>query len=145
MRTATKAAADTGDRAAGDSRSAHGVDACLVCHSGKILRTLSCAWRLRRPPAFAACSGRFSILWKRCSFIASAGKNGIRHLHAHFANVASDVAALLASILNAGTFSYTMHDPTEFFDIAHHRLAEENRARRARLCCLHLGFSRARN
>jgi glycosyltransferase involved in cell wall biosynthesis len=42
--------------------------------------------------------------------------------------------ALLASILNDGTFSYTMHGPTEFFDIAHHRLAEKTRAARFVVC-----------
>jgi colanic acid/amylovoran biosynthesis glycosyltransferase len=99
---------------------------------GNFLRALSCAWHLRRP-------GIRGMLWEFFYFLEAllvhrlCRKKGIRHLHAHFANVASDVA-LLASILNAGTFSYTMHGPTEFFDIAHHRLAEKTRAARFVVC-----------
>jgi glycosyltransferase involved in cell wall biosynthesis len=99
---------------------------------GKFLRTLSCAWHLRRP-------GIRGALWSLFYFLEAllvhrlCRKKKIRHLHAHFANVASDVA-LLASMLNAGTFSYTMHGPTEFFDIAHHRLSEKTRAARFVVC-----------
>ena len=60
------------------------------------------------------------VLWDRCR------RAGVAHIHAHFANVSSDVA-MLASMLGgeAFTWSYTMHGPTEFYDLRHHRLAEK--------------------
>ena len=62
------------------------------------------------------------VLWDRCR------RRGIRHIHAHFANVSSDVA-LLAARLGDGngsmTWSFTMHGPTEFYDLTLHRLAEK--------------------
>jgi glycosyltransferase involved in cell wall biosynthesis len=60
------------------------------------------------------------VLWNRCA------KAGIGHVHAHFANVSSDVA-LIASAVGGDefTWSYTMHGPTEFYDVRHHRLAEK--------------------
>ena len=60
------------------------------------------------------------VLWDRCR------RAGISHIHAHFANVSSDVA-MLAAMLGGErfTWSYTMHGPTEFYDLRHHRLAEK--------------------
>jgi glycosyltransferase involved in cell wall biosynthesis len=99
---------------------------------GKFLRAASAAWRLRR-------KGIRGALWAFFYFLESllvhriCCQKGIRHLHAHFANVASDVA-LLASILNQGSFSFTMHGPTEFFDVSEHRLAEKAMAARFVIC-----------
>ncbi len=104
----------------------------LFWSPGKFLRASSCAWRLRR-------AGIRGAVWAMFYFVEAllvhrlCRKKGIRHLHAHFANVASDVA-MIAAILNGGTFSYTMHGPTEFFEIAHHRLAEKTRAARFVVC-----------
>jgi glycosyltransferase involved in cell wall biosynthesis len=42
---------------------------------------------------------------------------GLRHVHVHHANVAADVA-LLASAYSGGTWSLSMHGPTEFLDTA---------------------------
>jgi colanic acid/amylovoran biosynthesis glycosyltransferase len=63
------------------------------------------------------------VLWDRCRVA------GVRHIHAHFANVASDVA-LLASILGGHelSWSFTMHGPTEFYDVSRNRLAEKTRS-----------------
>jgi colanic acid/amylovoran biosynthesis glycosyltransferase len=60
------------------------------------------------------------VLWDRCR------RARIRHVHAHFANVSSDVA-LLAAELGGPDFhwSFTMHGPTEFYDVTGHRLAEK--------------------
>ena len=68
-------------------------------------------------------------------------REGIVHLHAHFANVASDVA-MIAAVLGKGgvhnpknvTFSFTMHGPTEFFDVKEHRLAEKAAAAKCVIC-----------
>ncbi len=60
------------------------------------------------------------VLWDRCR------RAGVSHVHAHFANVSSDVAMLAAMLGGDGfTWSYTMHGPTEFYDLRHHRLAEK--------------------
>lgn len=52
---------------------------------------------------------------------ASCKKRGIRHVHAHLANVAADVARLVAHFGNKHgqewSWSFTMHGPTEFFDV----------------------------
>jgi glycosyltransferase involved in cell wall biosynthesis len=59
------------------------------------------------------------VLWDRCR------RRGIRHLHAHFANVASDLAMLAATLGEGWSWSFTMHGPTEFFEVEGHRLAEK--------------------
>jgi glycosyltransferase involved in cell wall biosynthesis len=69
------------------------------------------------------------VLWDRCRAA------GIDHVHAHFANVSSDVA-LLAATLGGDelSWSYTMHGPTEFYDVRHHRLAEKAADARFVIC-----------
>lgn len=56
-------------------------------------------------------------------------ERGIDHVHAHFANVAADVALLAARYRTAAGaplgWSFTMHGPTEFADVAGHRLARK--------------------
>jgi colanic acid/amylovoran biosynthesis glycosyltransferase len=70
--------------------------------------------------------GEAVLLWDRLR------RRGIPHVHAHFANVASDVA-LLATYLGreAGegprSWSLTMHGSTEFYDVPGYRLAEKAR------------------
>jgi glycosyltransferase involved in cell wall biosynthesis len=54
----------------------------------------------------------------------------VRHVHAHFANVASDLALLAATLGGAEDgwrWSFTMHGPTEFYDVQQYRLAEKTR------------------
>ncbi len=48
----------------------------------------------------------------------------VQHLHAHHLNQAGDVA-LLASILGGWTWSFTMHGPSEFYDVQYWRVAEK--------------------
>lgn len=67
------------------------------------------------------------VLWEECR------RRDIRHIHVHFANVSADVA-LLASRIGSKlepqrpwSWSFTMHGPTEFFDVRHFRLAEKLR------------------
>lgn len=54
-------------------------------------------------------------------------RRGIRHMHAHFANVGADVT-LLAAHFGGITWSFTMHGPAEFYDVPGHRLREKARA-----------------
>jgi glycosyltransferase involved in cell wall biosynthesis len=64
--------------------------------------------------------GEAVLMWREC------GRRGIRHIHAHHANVASDVALLAASLGGRGwSWSFTMHGSTEFFDVREHRLPQK--------------------
>ncbi len=78
--------------------------------------------------------GESVMLWSECR------RRGLRHIHVHLANVAADVA-LLASHLGSAvesdhpwSWSFTMHGPTEFFDVRHFRLAEKMRHARFVVC-----------
>jgi glycosyltransferase involved in cell wall biosynthesis len=74
------------------------------------------------------------VLWDECR------RRGIRHIHVHFANVSADVALLASRIGSAlepdrpWSWSFTMHGPTEFFDVRHFRLAEKLRQARFVVC-----------
>jgi colanic acid/amylovoran biosynthesis glycosyltransferase len=52
----------------------------------------------------------------------------IRHVHAHFANVASAVAMLVAIYGQGMSWSFTMHGPTEFDDVTMYALAQKVRS-----------------
>jgi colanic acid/amylovoran biosynthesis glycosyltransferase len=70
--------------------------------------------------------GEAVVLWDR------ARRRGVSHLHAHFANVGSDVALLAATLGRAAgrgprLWSMTMHGSTEFYDVAAYRLAAKVR------------------
>lgn len=64
------------------------------------------------------------VLWDECR------RRNVVHVHAHFANVASAVAMLLAGYGAADgmTWSFTMHGPTEFDDVTRFALAEKIRS-----------------
>jgi colanic acid/amylovoran biosynthesis glycosyltransferase len=74
------------------------------------------------------------LLWEQCR------RRQIRHIHAHIANVAADVALLTASLGTAieaerpWSWSFTMHGPTEFFDVGHFRLAQKLQRARFVVC-----------
>ncbi len=75
------------------------------------------------------------LLWRGCE------QRGVRHVHAHLANVGSDVALLAAHFgRGAGadwSWSFTMHGSTEFYDVAEHHLAEKARDARFVTCVSH--------
>jgi colanic acid/amylovoran biosynthesis glycosyltransferase len=64
------------------------------------------------------------VLWEECR------RQGIGHIHAHFANVASAVAMLAASFAagDGMSWSFTMHGPTEFDDVTRYAIAEKIRS-----------------
>jgi glycosyltransferase involved in cell wall biosynthesis len=92
---------------------------------GAYLQTLALALRLSPP-------GVRGTLWQLFYFAEAmivalhCQAEGVRHLHAHLANVAADVA-LLAARYGGMTWSFTMHGPTEFYDVREHRLPEKTR------------------
>jgi glycosyltransferase involved in cell wall biosynthesis len=65
------------------------------------------------------------MLWRHCR------RHGVRHLHAHHLNQASDAAMLAVRYANAAgaaprwTWSFTMHGPNELYDVSRFRLAEK--------------------
>lgn len=93
----------------------------LVRAPGAYLRTLGRALRL-------TAGGPRALLWQLFYFAeamllwAEMDRRGLRHVHVHFPNVASDVA-LLAAGYAGWTWSITLHGPTEFEDVEGHKLA----------------------
>jgi colanic acid/amylovoran biosynthesis glycosyltransferase len=91
----------------------------------RYLSTLRLALAIRPPGPRAALWQLFyfaeaGLLWRRCRAA------GTHHVHAHHANVASDVAMLAAALGGQGwTWSFTMHGPTELFDVRAHNLREK--------------------
>jgi colanic acid/amylovoran biosynthesis glycosyltransferase len=113
----------------------------LVTRPRRYLATLALAWRLRPPGARGALwqlfyFGEAALMWHKCR------RRGTRHIHAHHANVASDVALLAASIGGKGwSWSFTMHGPTEFFAVEHHRLPQKTELARFVVCISHYARS----
>lgn len=107
---------------------AHG--RALATAPGRYGRTLGTALRMGGLAPRSALWHLFyfaqaAVLWDQCR------RRGIRHIHAHFANVASDLALLAAELggrENGWTWSFTMHGPTEFYDVPGHRLAEKTQS-----------------
>src|SRR5947208_1517852 len=65
----------------------------------------------------------------------------LRHLHAHHVNQAADAAAIACAYANAArstnsrwTWSFTVHGPTEFYDVTRFRLADKVRDADAVVC-----------
>lgn len=109
---------------AGAATLARAVGALAVRNPAGLVRTAAEAVRrgLRRGPRHglwqAFYVGEAVLMWDFCR------RSGIRHVHAHFANVGADVAMLTARLGGPGwTWSFTMHGPTEFFDVPGHDLA----------------------
>ena len=69
--------------------------------------------------------GEAMLAWHLCE------QRGMRHLHAHFGNVAPDVAMIVARFgrhrdgPRAWSWTFTMHGPNEFWDVSRHRLADK--------------------
>jgi glycosyltransferase involved in cell wall biosynthesis len=66
------------------------------------------------------------MVWDHCR------RRGVRHLHAHHLNQASDAAMLACRFANAQggerwTWSFTVHGPTDFYNVAQSRVAEKSR------------------
>lgn len=80
------------------------------------------------------------VLWDRCARV------GIRHLHAQFADVATDVAMLVAHYGGSRhgerwSWSLTVHGSVEFYNVRKYRLAEK--LRRARFALAISDFGRS--
>jgi colanic acid/amylovoran biosynthesis glycosyltransferase len=120
----------------------------LLAHLGALLTrphryigTLLLALRLRPAGAKGALwqlfyFGEAVLMWRKCR------RRKTRHIHAHHANVASDVALLAAALGGEKwSWSFTMHGPIEFFAVAHHRLAQKTELARFVVCISHYARS----
>jgi glycosyltransferase involved in cell wall biosynthesis len=100
----------------------------------RYVETLALALRMRPSGARAALWQLFyfaeaGLMWRRCR------RRGTRHIHAHHANVASDVALLAAALGGRKwSWSFTLHGPAELFAVAQHRLAQKTERARFVIC-----------
>ena len=85
--------------------------------------------------------GEAMLAWHLCE------RKGLRHLHAHFGNVAPDVAMLVAHFgrrhdgPGSWSWSFTMHGPDEFWDVSRHRLARKVASADLVVCISHFARS----
>ena len=106
----------------------------LLTRPRRYLATLRRAVELRGPGPRALLwqvfyFGEAVLVWRQCR------QRGIRHIHAHHANVGSDVALLAAHLGGADwSWSFTMHGSTEFFDVREHRLPQKVELARFVVC-----------
>ncbi|MBS1884101.1 MAG: glycosyltransferase family 4 protein, partial [Actinobacteria bacterium] len=94
---------------------------------------------LRRSLGLSSPLAPRDLLWRAFYFVEGVALWGechshqIRHIHAHHANAAADVAMVAADLGTRiepeapWTWSFTMHGPTEFYDRRHYLLAEKAR------------------
>ena len=94
----------------------------------RYVRTLARALRL-------SAGGARNGLWQAFYFAEAIllwhelRRRGVRHVHAHFANVATGVAILVAEFGGPEwSWSFTMHGSSEFDDVTHYALADKVRS-----------------
>lgn len=99
------------------------------------------AWQTRPP-------GMKALLWQ-IFYFAEAGvladhlhRNGIVHLHNHFANSSCSVA-MLTSVMSGIPFSFTLHGPAIFFEPKWWRIDEKIARARFVACISHFSRSQA--
>jgi colanic acid/amylovoran biosynthesis glycosyltransferase len=103
------------------------------------LSTLALAFRLS-PGGLRGHLWQFFYFAEAVVLLTECRCREIRHIHVHMGNVAAD-AALLAAHLGSAieperpwSWSFTLHGPTEFFDVSHFRLAAKLRHARFVIC-----------
>jgi colanic acid/amylovoran biosynthesis glycosyltransferase len=96
------------------------------------------------PPGLKARTWQLFYLAQAASMWRICRRADIRHVHAHFANNAADIARLTAVLGSTEndpwTWSFTMHGPTEFLDVSAFGLARK--AREATFVCCISDFAR---
>jgi glycosyltransferase involved in cell wall biosynthesis len=106
----------------------------LLTRPRRYLGTLRLAHALRAAGPRAALwqlfyFGEAVLMWHECR------SRTARHIHAHHANVASDVALLAAALGGPGwSWSFTLHGPAELFAVAEHRLPQKTERARFVVC-----------
>ena len=95
-----------------------------------------------RPPGIRAALWRLFYFAEAGVLAAELRRQGIRHAHAHFANVAASVT-MLAARMNGIRWSLTLHGPTDFVDPTLLRLTEQIREADFVVCISDFGCSQA--
>lgn len=113
----------------------------LLTHPARYAATLAQALRMGG-------NGPRDSLWQLFYFVEAMlvwdelDRRGARHIHAHFANVATALA-MLAARFGGGEWSwaFTMHGPTEFDDVTRYALADKVRSAAFVACIGHYARS----
>jgi glycosyltransferase involved in cell wall biosynthesis len=83
------------------------------------------AWRMRRP-GIRGTLWQLFYLAEAVVLADSCQRSGIRHVHAHFANVASDVAMLARAVGDdSWSWSFTVHGASDLLDIKGQRIPDK--------------------
>jgi hypothetical protein len=118
----------------------------LRCGPRAYVETLLDAVRARR-------GGFRSGIWQLFYFgeavllLVACRRRGLRHIHVHFANPAADVAMLAAQLgerldgARSWSWSFTLHGPSDFFNIEANRLALKGASARFVVCISHFARS----
>jgi colanic acid/amylovoran biosynthesis glycosyltransferase len=89
---------------------------------GHYVDGLRAAWRFRGPD-WKSYVWQFMYFAQAVVLWYGARRAGVKHLHAHFANSGSDLAQIASEIGGSSwSWSFTMHGPTEFYDLRWYRL-----------------------
>lgn len=110
--------------------------AVVRAHGRAIVRAPGAYLRALRLALRTGSGGVRPTLWQLFYFLEAVlihdrlRSEGVRHVHAHFANSASWVAMLVAELdgPRGMSWSFTMHGPTEFDDVTRYALAEKARS-----------------
>ncbi len=115
--------------------------AAFARRPARYLRTLVRALRLASPGLRGRLWGLFYFA-EAVTVWREAERRQVRHLHAQFADAATDVALLVASFGGKGWgWSMAIHGPVEFYDVRLNRLAEKMRRARFTQAISHFGRS----
>jgi colanic acid/amylovoran biosynthesis glycosyltransferase len=107
----------------------------LRSHARALLTNAAGYWRGLRTAVRLRGEGPRSLLWQLFYFAQAVvlwhycRRVGLRHIHAHFANVGADVTLIAAAVGGTGwSWSFTMHGPTELYDVSWFRLGAKVRS-----------------
>jgi glycosyltransferase involved in cell wall biosynthesis len=107
----------------------------------RYLRTLGHAVRLASPGLRGRLWGFFYFA-EAMSVWQAAERRQVRHLHAQFADAATDVALLVTEFGGSGwSWSMAVHGPVEFYDVPGNRLSAKLRRTRFAIAISHFGRS----
>jgi colanic acid/amylovoran biosynthesis glycosyltransferase len=115
--------------------------AAFAARPARYLQSLALALRLASPGLRGRLWGLFYFaeaiaVWRK------AQRMGVHHLHAQFADGATDVALLVSHFGGVGwSWSMAIHGPVEFYDVRLNRLPEKVRRARFMLAISHFGRS----
>jgi len=99
------------------------------------------AWRIR-PPGVKALAWQLFYFLEAGLFADYLRKNGVVHLHNHFANSSCSVA-MLASEISGIPFSFTLHGPSIFFEPKWWQIGEKIARAKFVACISHFARSQA--